>query len=304
MAECSVSSTNLEIRQPVPPGCSVDSLRRLATDSAVPFAKLSNGELPNEAPSLESLTMECRVQEFDRWFDLVLDDPAMNSEAARILEGQREEMRQSFEDGDTKQFLKQATIPLITPVIDDAITDIRRDLQRDDRLDLLDQLAENSEDMSRRDIDEQAESIRGVVSAANGQGKIIALLLVVVGCVLLVAVHFPRPGDMLRWPGVSLLLSGGACLAVGIVVNSAVPGQIREALDSPLSYSSDIPVAAISLAGDLGEAFARQVTAGFVPAAVTVMVVGGVLVVASFFAGVLWASIRRVLPLPDDDSQR
>ena len=294
---------DLEIRQPVPPGCSVDSLRRLATDSAVPFAKLSNGELPNEAPSLESLTMECRVQEFDRWFDLVLDDPAMNSEAARILEGQREEMRQSFEDGDTKQFLKQATIPLITPVIDDAITDIRRDLQRDDRLDLLDQLAENSEDISRRDIDEQAESIRGVVSAANGQGKIIALLLVVVGCVLLVAVHFPRPGDMLRWPGVSLLLSGGACLAVGIVVNSAVPGQIREALDSPLSYSSDIPVAAISLAGDLGEAFARQVTAGFVPAAVTVMVVGGVLVVASFFAGVLWASIRRVLPLPDDDSQ-
>ena len=287
---------DLEVSPPGPPGCTENSLRRLAADSAVPFAKLSNGELPTSAPSLDTLTRECRGQQFDQWFEIVLDDPAMNSETAGILEQHKEEMRQFFMEGDTKRFLKQAATRLITPVIDDAVTDIRRDLQRNDRLDLLDELDEGSEDLTRSDIDEQAESLRGVVSAANGQGRTIALVLVVVGCLLLVAVHFPRPGDMLRWPGVCLLFGGGVCLAVGFVLNSAVPGQIREALVNPISYSSDIPVTAISLAGDLGESFARQATAGFIPAAVAVMAVGGALVVASLFAGVLWSALRRVLP--------
>ena len=294
----------LEIKQPGSPGCSLASQRRLAADSAVPFAKLSNGELPTNAPSLETLTRDCRQTEFDVWFDRVLDDPAMNSEAARILEGERQQLRNAFVAGDTREFLKQAATPLITPVIDDAIREIRRDLQRGDRLDLLEKLAENSEDLTREDIDEQAESLRSTVSAANGPGRIIALLMVILGALVLAAVHFPRPADMLRWPGLALLMGGGVCLGVGFVLNSAVPGRIKDAAIRPISYSSDVPTAAISLAGDLGESFARQVTAGFIPAAVTVIVIGGVLLLASLFAGVIWAALRRVLPGGGDDRRR
>ena len=287
---------DLEIKQPGTPGCSPANLQRLAADSAVPFAKLSNGELPDTAPSLDTLTRECRQSEFDPWFDRLLDDPSMNSEAARILDDERQQLRQSFVAGDAKKFLKQAATPLITPVIADAVREIRRDLQRGDRLDLLEKLVENSEDLTRQDIDQQAESLRSTVSTANGSGRIIALVMVIAGSLLLAAVHFPRPAEMLRWPGLSLLMGGGVCVAVGFVVNSAVPGRIKDAVIRPISYSSDIPVAAINLAGDLGESFARQITAGFIPAAVTVIVIGGVLVVASLFAGVLWSVVRRVLP--------
>ena len=287
---------DLEIKRSGSPGCSVENLQRLAADSALPFAKLSGGELPESVPSLDTLTPECRNSEFDSWFDRVLDDPAMNSEAARILEGERQQLRQSFVAGDPKEFLKQVATPLVTPVIDDAVRDIRRDLQRGDRLDLLDKLADNSDDLTREEIDEQAESLRDTVSAANGPGRIIALMMVIVGSLLLAAVYFPRPSDMLRWPGLVLALGGGVCLVVGIVLNSAVPGRIKDAVIRPVSYSSDVPVAAINLAGDLGESFARQMTAGFVPAAVTVIVIGGVLIVASLFASGLWAVVRRVLP--------
>ena len=294
----------LKIKRPGSAGCSDANLQRLAADSALPFARLSDGELPESAPYLGSLTPDCRSSEFDSWFDRVLDDPAMNSEATRILEGERQTLRESFVAGDPNAFLRRAATPLITPVIDDALRDIRRDLQRGDRLDLLDKLAENSDDLTREDIDEQAESLRDVVRAANGPGRIIALLMVIVGSLLLAAVYFPRPADMLRWPGLALLMGGGVCLAVGFVLNSAVPGRIKDAVARPASYSSDIPTAAISLTGDLMESFARHATAGFIPEATTVLVIGVVLVAASFFASVLWSMLRRVLPGSGGDESR
>jgi len=70
------------------------------------------------------------------------------------------------------------------------------------------------------------------------------------------------------------------------------------------SYAPDVPTAAIDLAGDLLESFAQQSTAGFIPAAATVMAIGVVLVVASFFVSALWAILRGVLPGSGGNSRR
>ena len=292
---------DLEIADPGPSGCSQLSLARLASGTSGPFAQLSHGEVPDSAPSLDILTRECRGAQYDEWYDRVLNDPAMNSEAARILEDEKGNLRQSFVDGDTKEFLKQAAVPLVTAVIDDAIRDIRRDLTRGDRLDLLQELADNSEDVTRDDIDQQAEALRDSMRAANGPGRIVALLMVVVGSILLALVYIPRPADMLRWPGITLLLGSGVCLAVGFAINSAIPGRIKDAIVHSTSYAPDVPTAAIDLSADLVESFAQQATAGFVPAVATVLVIGAVLLTASFFADALWAVVRGILPGSDGD---
>ena len=286
----------LEINDPPAGGCSVAARQRLAVASAAPYAQLSDGEIPESAPSLKILTPACREREFDRWFDRVLDDPAMNSQAALILENERANLRRHFVEGDTRAFLKAVAGPLVKPLIEDAVADIRRNLQRNDRFDLLEWLAEESDDASRADIEEQAESLRETVNAANGPGRIIALVVVALGVLLMAAVHLPRPAEMLRWPGVTLVMGGGVCLIVGFVLNSAIPGQFRDAIARGASYSSDVPVSAINLAGDLVESFARQATAGFIPASVTVMAVGAVLIVASLLSGALTAVARRLLP--------
>ena len=286
----------LEIEEPSSSECSFGAMQRLADASSEPFAQLSGGELPQSAPSLNILTADCRRSEFDRWFDLVLDDPAINSQAALILDSNRETIKTSFVEGDTRAFLKTVAGLLVRPQIDDAIADIRRNLQRGDRFDALEWLAEESDDVTRAEIEEQAEGLRDVVSAANGPGRIIALVMVVLGCLAMALVHVPHLADMLRWPGISLLLGGGVCLLVGFVANSAIPGQIREGITNAANYSADVPVAAINLVGDLMESFARQVTAGFIPAAVTVMAIGAVLIAASFFATPLTAIARRLLP--------
>lgn len=283
--------------------CTDENLRRLAYDSAIPISELSEGNLPTSVPSLRILPRECREQQFDRWFEIVLDHPEMDSETARILESERASLRSSFVEGDTRDFLKQAAEPLTEPLVEQAVADTRRQLQRNDRLDLLDKLAENS-DLSRDEIDEQAEFLRDTVSTANGPGRIVALLLVVIGSILLAVVYIPRPAEMLRWPGVTLFLGSGVCLVVGFVINSAVPGRIKDAIVHSTSYAPDVPTAAIDLAGDLLESFAQQSTAGFIPAAATVMAIGVVLVVASFFASALWAILRGILPSSGGDRGR
>ena len=286
----------LEIEEHPSSTCSPAAMRRLAAASAIPYAKLSDGEIPESAPSLEILTRECREREFDRWFDLILDDPAINSQTALILENERANIRQYFVDFDTREFLKSVADPLVKPLIEDAVAEIRRNLQRNDQFDLLEWLAKESDDTSRADIEEQAESLREVVTAANGPGRLIALALVVLGTLLMAVVHLPRPAEMLRWPGITLVMGGGVCLLVGFVLNSAIPGQFRDAIARTASYSPDVPVSAINLAGDLVESFARQATAGFIPASVTVMVIGGLLIVASLASGILSALARRVVP--------
>lgn len=286
----------LEIEDPPSGGCSTEAIQRLAAASAEPYAKLSAGKIPDSAPSLKILTPVCRERGFDRWFDRVLDDPAINSQAALILENEKSNLRGHFLEGDTRAFLKAAAEPLVKPLIEDAIADIRRDLQRNDRFSLLDWLAEESDDTSRADIEEQAEALRNAVSDANGPGKFIALGLVILGVLLMALVHLPRPSEMLRWPGITLVMGGGVCLLVGFVLNSAIPGQFRDAIARTASYSGDVPVSAINLAGDLVESFARQATEGFIPASVTVMAIGVLLIVASLLAGTLIGILRRLLP--------
>ena len=277
-------------------GCSPADFQSHAAAYSNLMAQWSRGRLPTDAPSLQQLDTECRRTMFDMWFELMLNEPTTNAHTALILEGARDEIRVPFLEGDTKALQETVAPILLQPLIDDAVADIRRELWRDERFDVLQWVADDSDDFSKEDIEGQAEALRGMVGTANGSGRIIALLMVVIGSLLMSLAHFPRLADMLRWPGITLLIGGGVCLAVGAVVNSAIPSRIGDAVANVVSYSDDTPAAAINLAADLLESFARQVTAGFIPAAVTVMVAGAVLVVASLFAGTLTTIARPLLP--------
>ena len=285
----------LEIADPPPSDCSPSVLQRLAAESAAPYSRLSQGKLPESAPSLKILSRECREREWDRWFDLVADHPSLDSQTALIIGGRREELRETFVEGDTRGFLKAVADPAVEPLIDDALADVRRDLPADNRLDLLEWQSERSQDPTGRGIEEHAETLREVVGAVNGPGRTGALTLVALGSLLLALVHLPRPAAMLRWPGVTLALGGVVCLAVGVALNAAVPGRVREAFALAASKSGNAPASMTNLAGDLLESFLRQATAGFIPAAVSVMVLGVVLVVASLFWGALSSPVRRIL---------
>ena len=287
-----------ESASPEPPslGCPVSHLQQLAVASAVPLSQLSGGQIPQSAPSLKILTQECREREYDRWFGLLLEDAAIDRQTKDILERENPNLRRNFVEGDTRAFLKAAVDPLAQPLIDEALADIRRNLGRNNQLDLLDWLADESEDISRRDIEEQAESLRNLVSAVNGAGRVIALAVVIAGLLLMALMHMPLPQRMLAWPGLTLAIGGGVSLVAGFALNSMVPGQIRNAVLEAASYSEDMPVSAINLAADLASSLGQQATTGFMPMTVAVIVIGGALLAVSPFSGALAGPARRILP--------
>ena len=176
-------------------------LQQLAAASAVPLSQLSAGQIPRSAPSLEMLTQECREREYDRWFGLFLEDAAIDDQTKDILARENPNLRRNFVEGDARAFLKAVADPLARPLIDEAVADIRRNLRRSEQFDILQWLADESEDISRRDIDEQAESLRNAAGAFNGAGRVIALAVVIAGLLLMALIHLPRPARMLGWPG-------------------------------------------------------------------------------------------------------
>ena len=286
----------MEIREPASTGCSVSHLRQLAAASAVPLSQLSAGQIPQSAPSLEMLSQECREREYDRWFGLLLEDAAIDRQTKDILERENTNLRRNFVGGDTRAFLKAVAGPLAKPLIDEAVGDIRRNLHRSEQFDILQWLADESEDISRRDIDEQAESLRDVASAVNGTGRVIALVVVIAGLLLMALIHLPRPARMLGWTGITLAVGGGVSLLAGFALNSMLPGRIGNAVLDRALYFDDAPVSAINLAADLATSLAGQATTGFMPMTVAVIAVGGALIVVSPFSGALTGPVRRILP--------
>ena len=276
----------MEIEAPQSPGCSQPTVERMALAYAERYTQLADGMLPLSAPSLNTLPRECRRGEFDRWFDIVLEQPEIDPDTATALRDAREEIRSSFVDGDTRDFFKDVAGTLVKLQIDDAVADFRQDLQPNDRLDLVEWLTDESDDADREDFDEGAESVRDGLSDINGIGRFLALAAVVVGSLLLAAVHLPRREDMLRWPGVALLAGGGLSLVAGLLLNSGLPAIIRAAAEEDVSSSDvDAPDPVVELAADVLEVFTREVTSGYMPAVVAVMVVGAVLIAASLLHG-------------------
>ena len=287
----------LEITEPASTGCSVSHLRRLAAASAVPLSQLSAGNIPRSAPSLEMLSQECREREYDRWFSLLLeDDAAIDGYTKDILARENPNLRRNFVEGDTKAFLKAVAGPLARPLIDEAVADIRRNLHRSEQFDILQWLADESEDISRRDMEEQAESLRNVAGAVNGTGRVIALAVVIAGLLLMVLMHLPRPARMLGWTGITLVVGGGVSLLAGFALNSMLPGRLDNAVLDWALYFDDAPVSAMNLAADLATSLAGQATTGFMPMTVAVIVIGGALIVVSPFSGALTGPVRRILP--------
>ena len=286
----------LEIVEPTEERCTPSTLQWLAVNSARPLNDLSDGRLPDSAPSLQAMTRQCREQEFERWFEQVITNSALSSQASILLRDARDDLRQPFVDGDTRSFLKAAATPLIGPLVEDAVADIRRNLKPGDRLDLIERIIEESEDLTREQVDEGAEELRDVLGFSNGVGRVLALAFVVVGALLLALLHLPDPAQVLRWPGMSLALGGGVCLIAGFVMSSAIPSQLNRAVTYSASYSADVPAAAVNLAGDLMGSFGRQATSGFIIPAIAVLVVGVALFAASFAAEALISAARRVLP--------
>jgi len=258
--------------------------------------RLSAGEVPEGVPSLDSFDSGCRRLIFGLAFDQLVGQRGLDERARAGLVEQRPDIEKAFVvDGDTRGVLKLAARPLATPLMDDAIDRLRAELDERDRLDLIYRIALWNDDYSEETLRSDFDDARDWVSWGRKFGKAVALTMLIAGAVLMGLVHYPSVKNGIRWPGVTLFLTGLVFFVGGKVLQSQVPDRLQDLVDRGTDQVSVIPSSVNDLGGDLLLSFGKQLTEGFAGASLTLLIVGALLIGASFFVNYVLFALKLVL---------
>ena len=178
---------------------------------------------------------------------------------------------------------KVAARPLATPLMDDAIAEIRDELDDQYRLDLIHLIADWNDDFTESELRSDIDTTRDWINTGREFGKLAALAMLFGGSILLGLIHFPSLKNGLRWPGLTLFMTGLVFFIVGKVLESQVPDRLQELVEQGATQVSGTPPSVTDLGGDLLVSFGQQLTSGFSAPALTLLIVGAVLFGASFF---------------------
>ena len=274
----------LELEDAGVPDCSTQAIGDLSGRYVDRFNQLADGEVPQSVPSLQSLSRTCRSLVFAASFDLLVISPSLGVESTRLLGEIREELRAPFVAGDTLEVLKVAARPLATPLMDDAIDEIRLELDEGDRLDLIHQLTEWDDGLTEEEVRSELADVRTWVNRSKDFGTITSLAMIIVGSVIMGLIHFPSLSGALRWPGITLLLTGVFYYVVGRVLESELPDRLTTVVEQGTDQVSGIPPSVTDLGTDLLVSFGSQLASGYAGPSITIIVVGAVLFGGSFLA--------------------
>jgi hypothetical protein len=269
------------------PRCDLEIIQRIADRYEAIFRGLSVGSIPESIPSFEAILAPCRVLIFNIAFDKLVNDPSLDPRIEQGLRERKETIRVLFNAGDTYGVWQEAAPAMAIPLIDDAIGQIRDELDGQDRLDLVHRLAVWNDGLTETQIRENAGDARDWVSLVRKFGKPVALLMLIAGAVLMGLLHFRSLKGALRWPGLTLMLTGLVFLVIGKVLESQVPDRLRELVEGGSGGTGGVPASVNALGGDLLVSFGKHLSGGFDGPALAVLIIGAVLFGASFFVFLL-----------------
>ena len=263
--------------------CTPQRVQEVANLYLQRWDQLSAGVIPASVPSLKTFDQTCRRIIFQVAFDLTVQESALDERAKQGLRDQRSQIEQAFVDGDTYGVFKLAARPMATPLMDDAILRIREELDDQDRVDLIHRITVWNDDITEAELRSDIESTRDWVNWGRKFGKAVALAMLIAGSVLLGLIHFPSIRNGLRWPGLTLLLTGIVFFVGAKVLESQLPDRLQDLVERGTSQVSGVPPSVTDLGGDLLVSFGDQLATGMATPALIVLIVGALIFVASFF---------------------
>ena len=267
------------------------------------WTQLAGGTVPESIPSLQTFTPACRQAIFTLAFQTLVEQSPIDDRAKQGLTDERAEIEGAFVDGDTRKVLKLASRPLGTPLMDDAIDRIKEELNDQVQLDLIHQIAIWNDDFTEAELRSDIDSARDWLNWGRKFGKAVALAMLIAGSVLLGLVHYPSLKNVLRWPGITLFLTGLVFFIGGKVLESQLPDWLQDWVERAANQVSGVPPSVTDLGGDLLVSFGQQLSSGFAGPALIVLIIGAVMFGASFFVNyvllllkILLIPVKLVLP--------
>ena len=237
------------------------------------------GALEVAAQPLTGPAIELFVDDaYDHAFQ-ALKDEGFPERALEGLDQQRDAVKEHLGAGRIKESLKLGARSLAGPLIDDATAELRKELDEEDRLDLVAKAAEQN-NQTKEEFLEDLDTARDVINLSE-LGLWLTILVMVVGAVLMAVVHIPRLSSALRWPGITLFLSGLVFLAIGLVWKSQLSNVFDDLVERGTSESSPIPNTMVDIIADVLTSMSADIANGLVGPSITVMVIGLALIIAS-----------------------
>ena len=238
--------------------------------ASIPLTAASVGEFVDDA--------------YDNAFKAI-KDAGLSEKALSGLDEQRDVITELIGEGEIKESLKVSSRGLVGPLVDESLDELREKLDDQERIDLTDIAAEHSHQSKDVFLKEFA-TLRDVIDRGS-VGVRISMAVTVIGIFLMMTVHLPHLASSIRWPGVTLLLSGLIILIASLALNSRLEGQFNDLIDQGSTAISPIPPAMINIASDVLTSMAADVAGGFILPSIIVMVVGLAMLIISFFVRLL-----------------
>jgi len=265
------------------------------------MVELSQGRLPRSIPSIRFVPVPLRASLFDLLISDFVGSRSLDSRSRQALKTNQAHLRSKFISGDTHGFLKIVAGAVATPLMDDASAKIRSGLDSQQRLDLISVLAKSSAEVTEASLRADAKEARNNVLKWMSLAKRISLTVLIGSSITLGLIYLPNPINMLRRPGITLLLVGISTYITVRIIQSAFPNHLGDLIVRAAADSHRIPSSIVELATDLIITFGQRFTGGVASQAINMMLVGGSLIIASLLiqhkARIRWivvATNRRI----------
>jgi hypothetical protein len=197
---------------------------------------LANGQIPPNAPTIEALSVEQWRQAYGAAFDSIASDPQVAESTKQAIEQHRGEVLESIAVGDVDTALKLSSHIVTNPLIDEAISGLMVNLDDQNRLDLVKEIAEDSQ-RPRDQVVNDANLMRFVLRAGTHQAALWTALGLMGLFTLLIAILFvPYWRHVFFWPSAMLFVFGGLLLVAGVFFLLDIPSWgfwICQNSDSP-----------------------------------------------------------------------
>ena len=196
-------------------------------------------------------------------------------------------------EGDSKELLKRVSHAVASPLVDGAIDRLSEGLDEDGRYDLIKALDTWDDERTEAEIRQDFADAKDGISKFNSWVKTLSYLMFFGGLGVVGLIYFPSLGKMTRWPGIALIISGGVVFGLGKVLESTIPDRLGDVIQVGAGGPSPVPPSVARLATDLQVTLGHNLTDGITGPALTVLIVGAVLFVASSFTFL----VTRFIPI-------
>ena len=240
--------------------------------------------IPETLPSIRILPEPLRPAAFALVMSQLPDYLALPPESRADLAAAAPELRAQFIAGNTRPFLKAAARAIAKPILEREIAAALSTAGLDDhnRLPLLSLLAAAIGYPTAGELSAELDPLRQDFNRFLNRGRLISLAVVLLGTALLGLLYLPNLARCLRWPGITLLLSGLAAFGLGWLAASVLPGAAAEGIRGWLASDAAISPAAVNLLADLAQELAAGLLAGIGNGGLALALLGAVLLALAY----------------------